>query len=618
MTKLLGIGAALGALAGLGWWAAYEPRAYSLALLVGGHALAGLGWAGLCAALKQDIRALVIGLVMGLVIGPAALAPVHQAGLLGGPSGAVVDLVVLAVAVLTGLRWWSGLGAVAALTGLALFGQQAIPDAQLATARHQPDFYTTGPAAIIGIDGADWQVLDPLMAQGDLPHLATLMERGQHGVLWSSEPMASPVVWTTIFTGHTPSTHGLEDWNRSDARSRKVPALWDIFEVHQKPGVVVNVPGSWPPSPLKDGSMLSGFPIPGVGSGDTGHLSGRVLEQGAQTVALAAPVVQASLSNQIIDTLAREKLLPTDGYAPVWTLEGRTLSGQDIPTLTLEPGEHSDWLSLPYEDVRVKFIGLQDGVLVTPAFQSPTTPRHAFSANVDPGLLEGEVPYVVEGIGWTAHRDARLAAVVPGLLLETQERQLQAAEALLRGRTPDLFGFVFTATDRIQHAYWSLHEPQAYEGVWSPPPSLEGQDYVVDAYRAADEALGRLLKLLPGNVTVFVVSDHGVSAEDPKHRTELGEAGHRAEGIWIAAGPAIDADAQPRDMRVVDVAPTLLYCVGAPVAKDFDGHALPICGSEVATVDTYMGTAGSGGVVVDDSQEDQIKALGYMDEADDE
>ncbi len=615
--KHLGIGAGVGAIIGLAWWAGYSPRAYSLGLLLTSHAVLGLTWSVATWALKaRRAGPVVLGLLVGLVVAPAALSPLHQAGLLGGPTGALVDCGVVALAVLAGLRWWSSAGTTVLLLAVGLFGAGASPDAQQPTARQQPDFFTTGPAAIIGVDGADWQVLEPLMEAGELPHLAALMERGQHGVLWSAEPMASPVVWTTIFTGHTPDHHGLEDWNRSDARSRKVPALWDIYESQAKPSITVNVPGSWPPSALQTGSMLSGFPIPGMASADTGHLAGLVLEPGTHAVPLAAPIVHPVLfSNQLIDTLAREQLLPTEGYAPVWTITSDGgVSGEDLPTLDLAPGEHSDWLRLPYEDIRVKFVGLDDGVLVTPAFQSPTTPRHAFAANVPQELLDGDTPYVVEGIGWTAHRDERIAHLVPGLLLETQERQLQAAEALLRGNTPDFFGFVFTATDRIQHPYWSLHEPTAYEGIWSAPANIAAQDYVVDAYRRADEALGRLLTLLPGNVTVFVVSDHGVSAEDPKHRKELGEAGHRAEGIWIAAGPAIEARVEARDMQVADVVPTLLHCVGAPVAQDFDGQAVPVCGGPVATVDSYLGEAGRGGVVVDRSQEDQIKALGYMDD----
>jgi len=619
MAKQLGIGAFLGLLIGVGWWAAYDPRAYSLGMLAALHLVLGLIWGGVIAALKGPTYATPLGLVLGLVVAPAAVAPLHQAGLLGGSLGAVVDIAVVGVAVLAGLRWYAAAGLAPVLLGLGVFGVTSIPNSALPTAKHQDAFYVQGTAAIIGIDGGDWMVIDPLLAEGKMPHLQSLIDRGQHGVLWSAEPMASPVVWTTIFTGHTPKNHGLEDWHKSDSRSRKVPALWDIYDTHNRQSITINVPGSWPPSPLQKGQMLSGFPIPGMASGDTGHLAGLVLEPGEHEVTLAAPQVEAvALSNQLVDTLAREQVLPIDGYAPRWTVSedngAMRIEGQDLSAFTLAPGEHSPWVTLPYDDIRVKFVGLDTGVLVSPGFQSPVTPRHEYAVNIDGEVLDGEVPYVVEGIGWTAHRDERIAHVVPELLFETEERHLQAAEALLAGQTPAMFGYVFTATDRLQHPYWSLHHEEPYEGVWEPTPNIEGEDYVVEAYLRADEALGRLLKALPGNTTVFVVSDHGVSAEDPKHHKHLGESGHRPDGIWIAAGPNVPHHTERIDMQVADVVPTLLSCEGAPTAKDFDGQVVPICGEDVAFVDTYLGTAGGGGVIVDDSQEDQIKALGYMDE----
>ena len=36
---------------------------------------------------------------------------------------------------------------------------------------------------VVGWDGATWDVLRPLLAQGRLPHLARLLDRGAHGVL---------------------------------------------------------------------------------------------------------------------------------------------------------------------------------------------------------------------------------------------------------------------------------------------------------------------------------------------------------------------------------------------------------------------------------------------------
>ena len=44
---------------------------------------------------------------------------------------------------------------------------------------------------IVGWDGADWEILDPLLAAGDLPNLAALIARGRKGISRSCTPSHS-------------------------------------------------------------------------------------------------------------------------------------------------------------------------------------------------------------------------------------------------------------------------------------------------------------------------------------------------------------------------------------------------------------------------------------------
>lgn len=43
---------------------------------------------------------------------------------------------------------------------------------------------------VLGVDGFEWSVILPLVAEGRMPHLASLVERGVSGVLESQLPAA--------------------------------------------------------------------------------------------------------------------------------------------------------------------------------------------------------------------------------------------------------------------------------------------------------------------------------------------------------------------------------------------------------------------------------------------
>ncbi|MFO7865507.1 MAG: alkaline phosphatase family protein, partial [Candidatus Aminicenantes bacterium] len=64
---------------------------------------------------------------------------------------------------------------------------------------------------VIGLDGADWNIINPLLEQNKLPHLRSLIENGSSGVFHTVRPTKSPVLWTSIGTGKTMLKHGVLD-----------------------------------------------------------------------------------------------------------------------------------------------------------------------------------------------------------------------------------------------------------------------------------------------------------------------------------------------------------------------------------------------------------------------
>lgn len=108
----------------------------------------------------------------------------------------------------------------------------------------------------VGWDGGDWSLLDRLVAEGKLPNLAALVGAGRTWDLASFQPMASPMIWTTVATGLSPLDHGVADFQELDpksrlrlpisGRSRKVPAIWNVASALGRKVGVVGWWATWP------------------------------------------------------------------------------------------------------------------------------------------------------------------------------------------------------------------------------------------------------------------------------------------------------------------------------------------------------------------------------------
>ncbi len=124
---------------------------------------------------------------------------------------------------------------------------------------------------LIGLDGADPGVIDVLRTRGELPNFDRLFEEGISTVTDVDEPVFSPVIWTTLFTGCRPEKHGVTSFTLPSADStRRVPVtsnlrrrrtLWDILG---SSGIDVGVVGHWVTWPAEkvNGFLLTNYTWP--------------------------------------------------------------------------------------------------------------------------------------------------------------------------------------------------------------------------------------------------------------------------------------------------------------------------------------------------------------------
>ncbi len=119
---------------------------------------------------------------------------------------------------------------------------------------------------LIGVDGADWKIINTLVAQGMLPNFKKLKTQGAWGYLQSIRPMLSPLIWTSIITSKPPDIHGIIDFMIVDpetnkpvpitSNARKVKALWNILFDFNYNCTIINWLASWPAETIK-GNIVS-------------------------------------------------------------------------------------------------------------------------------------------------------------------------------------------------------------------------------------------------------------------------------------------------------------------------------------------------------------------------
>ncbi|MCP3962456.1 MAG: hypothetical protein GY719_31830 [bacterium] len=120
------------------------------------------------------------------------------------------------------------------------------------------------PVVVIGVDGMEWDVALPMLAAGELPNIARLMESGSFGKLGTLRPTYSPAIWNSVATGKSPDKHGIPHFAEGRGKERrlytnidrKTKALWNIFSDHD---LKVHTVGWWTTFPVEsiNGTMVA-------------------------------------------------------------------------------------------------------------------------------------------------------------------------------------------------------------------------------------------------------------------------------------------------------------------------------------------------------------------------
>jgi predicted AlkP superfamily phosphohydrolase/phosphomutase len=126
-----------------------------------------------------------------------------------------------------------------------------------------------GPVWVVAIDGATWDLIEPMLKQGVLPNFAELLPVSAYGVLKSEEPMISPALWATIATGVPRYAHSVVNFLVKVPGSRvgmtvgppdrRYPAVWELVGAAGGESAIISWFGSFPAEQINGYYLSKGF-----------------------------------------------------------------------------------------------------------------------------------------------------------------------------------------------------------------------------------------------------------------------------------------------------------------------------------------------------------------------
>jgi predicted AlkP superfamily phosphohydrolase/phosphomutase len=129
--------------------------------------------------------------------------------------------------------------------------------------------------SIIGLDGATFRLILPLVKKGRLPTLESMMKKGAWGELESTIHPLSPQAWASFMTGKNPGKHGIFEFIEHKPHSYDLhyvnggfvqgKKLWELLSSAGKRVCIINVPFTYPPDKV-NGYLVAGLDSPGIHS----------------------------------------------------------------------------------------------------------------------------------------------------------------------------------------------------------------------------------------------------------------------------------------------------------------------------------------------------------------
>jgi predicted AlkP superfamily phosphohydrolase/phosphomutase len=364
---------------------------------------------------------------------------------------------------------------------------------------------------LIGIDGANWPTIDPLISKGKLPFWQKLKNESLWGYLKTFKPTKSSVVWTSIATGKRMEKHGILDFtfvNKNNIElpfsnaERREPTIWQILDEHSKKSIAINWFCSHPPD----------------------KINGIMISDNFRRVVARVPEKINQYTSSVHPTIYFHKLLKHVQYDYRQVFKQTGLP--DYPKLYSQLHPDQDFRKVP-------ILKSYRSMAVQDAFVSNITKDLFRTKEFDLFSTYIRMPDLVQHFSARLFDDSYTKDLVAKLKSET------------------------ITQDKKQEVIMKI------------------SDIIEPAYQFAEDLLKTLLGFKKYEDAYFIiVSDHGFSLYPGGYNHyNLPDKYPAPKGIIMIKGPHVNVG-ELKSASVYDIAPTILYLLDIPVGKNMDGKPL--------------------------------------------
>ncbi len=493
---------------------------------------------------------------------------------------------------------------------------------------------------LIGIDGATWDRIEPLVADGQLPHLERLIERGRSARLRTLPSMYSPQIWSTMATGCLPDDHGIYDFGCRQADFR-VGRIWDRMWVEGRSCGLCGWYFTWPPNPDLG---PNDFVIPSTLAPDGQthppefsfywQLWARESSKSDETVPYHAAALRAFRNGVRTSTLRRavtgvvaRKLNPGAPLDQIW--RDRQLSA------ALETDVFCELLRVRRPEFAAIMLNQVDKVshlywkyMDPEGFEHIQADDRARYSNVIDKLYV-EIDECLGKILDATAPDADIVMVSdhgfrPALRMTAGSFCRIRTENLIRilGMENDVFG---TNVDRVVHLRPTAESDPLREATLdrliARLTDAHLSDESVPFFTVTRDGPGLCIEIkdrneLPPDARLVIGSDARPVAELVTMRIEARFSGeHHPDGVFILAGPSSDRATFGDSLHVIDVAPTVAALLDLPSAPNWKGRpAIGNLSPEALEVAAYPAPSpfAPANAIIDEALKEKLRAMGYL------